>query len=307
MGLEKEVWLDLLVPDYGEFWNNDWFLDNGYNANDLVSNGYINYTHIKDNVEAIINPAAPLTVAERNDEADRVKLFTVSSGQASLLPKLELEKLPYDKRNSVLQRDRAKILQKIAQRGIHYTSPFENGVKTPVLNVDANNAVLSDGFKEVTTDDLSALRTAVDNAYPELINQMWMIAAPPVVFNALRAKYSKELNIPVEYFDGLGNLRTPYMDIMDFRVYKTPYAPYYNSSSERKAFGSANIAGDLPSITAFCAGTYMVGIGDLNMYMEESATHRGHIYSFDVSAYAGPMSEDAQTDLKGVAAMIRTA
>lgn len=307
-GLNKEIWLSLLIGANENFWQSDWFLKKGEDMSQyVVANSFLNFAHKGDVPGVIKNPTYPLATVSRTDVADKIPMNNYAT-QRTQLPRVDLMKLAYDKKDSVLRDHREALVNQIATEGLWVVSPYQNTTNTPVVATDAGNAAASDGFKVITGKDIMNLRVALDKAYPQLKNAPWTLAMDAVAFWAL-IDSDTNLKGQIQNQGAMGVVGVQKVIYYGFEVVCDSRTPYYTSGNVRVAFGATvnTGAGDRPSATAFIEKrSFCTAMGQAEMFLDEKdSQYQADFASFLLPASVTPWSQDLQTNLKFLGAIIR--
>lgn len=307
-GLNKEMWISLLIGMNENLWANDWFLDMGVNMDEyVVANEYVNFAHKGGIPNVTKNPTYPLNTVTRTDVPDKLFMANYST-EREKLPRVDLMKLAYDKKDSVLKDHREALINQIATEGLWNVSPFSDTPQTPVISTDAGNDAASDTFKVITSKDIMNLRVRLDTAYPKLKNARWVLVMDTVAFWTF-IESDITLKGQIQNLGKLGEVFLPKVFYHGFEIVMDTRTPYYDATNERLSFGAVvdTAGGDRPSATAFVANkSYAVARGEVEMFLDEQdSEYQADFASFLMPGIITPFSEDLQTNLKYLGAIIR--
>lgn len=307
-GLNKEVWLNMLIGGNENFWQADWFLQMGVDMTQYVEmNEYVNFAHKGGTPNVLKNATYPLPVVTRTDIPDKVPMSKYST-ECTKLPYVSLMNLAYDKKDSVLKDHREALINQVATEGLWVVSPYQNTANTPVITTDAGNSAAADGYKAITSKDIMNLRVKLDKAYPRLKNARWILVMDAVAFWDL-VENNTVLKGQIQHLGKIGEVFLPRVFYHGFEIIMDDRTPYYTSGNVRVAYGATvnTAGGDRPSATAFVANTsFEVAIGQAKMFMQEDEpTYQADFASFLLPASVSPWSLDLQTNLKFLGAIIR--
>lgn len=304
--LNKEVWISLLIGMNEDFWLNDWFLAMGVDMSAHVENNeFVNFAYKGAAPNVQKDPIYPLPVVTRTDIPDKVRMGRYAT-DTTKLPHVDLINLAYDKKDSVLIDHREALINAISTEGMWNVSPFEDTASTPVIETDAGNSAGSDGFKLITGNDITNLRIKVDTAYPALKNMKWVLVMDPVAFWNL---INNDVNLKgqIQNLGKLGEIMVPRVIYYNFEIRCDGRTAFYSAGNQRLAFGAVIGGTDRPSATAFIdQKSFAVAIGEPKMFLQEDEpTFQADFASFFVPGSVTPWSEDLQSNLKYLGAIIR--
>lgn len=306
--LNKEVWIALLIGMNDEFWMNDWFLAMGVDMSMHVEhNEFVNFAHKGVAPNVIKDAVYPLLTVTRTDIPDKIRMGRYST-ERTKLPHVDLINLAYNKKDSVLMDHREALINQIATEGMWNVSPYEDTASTPVIETDAGNPAGSDTFKTITGTDIMNLRVKIDVAYPKFKNMKWVLVMDPIAFWSL---INSDVNLKgqIQNLGKLGTVGVPPVTYYGFEIRCDGRAAHYSAANQRLAFGTVLNpgAGDRPAATAFIdQKSFATAVGDPKMFLDEDDSEfQADFASFFVPASVTPWSEDLQSNLKYLGAIIR--
>ena len=269
VGLNKEIW----ISDIKEgFYPDTSFLSSAENWDMWVENDKINLAEAGADPDVLINNTSfPIAVADRTDTPISVELDMFDT-KNTRLRNAELIELAYDKRNSVINGHKNALLHKFAQKAIHAFAPTSNGIYTPVLNREAENA-----FKFSDIIDLQLKYNEMDAPDDRIL-----VLSPK--HQAALAK--EDLSLYKAIMAQKGEL------LYGFKIFTYSKMPFYTKATGQKlAFGTAvNPANDAVASVAFCASEVMRAVGTVDMFAElKSPTERADIIGFQMRGIALPI------------------
>lgn len=305
MPLKKQQWVNLLVGKNNEFLhNNSWFLAFAISMQMYVENGFINFTH-KGTIPGVTkNPSYPLTKINRADIPDRIPLAPYATDQF-VLPRVDIHALPYDKRPTILEDHRVALLDEIVSEGIWNVSPYEDTVRTPL--VESTGSVIN-GYKTITGKDIIKLRKRLNKAYPALKNHRWGMAMDSDSYYAL-IDSDPAIQMQIAQQARIGEVNVNKINYHNFEIYEDNRTPFYDGTTQQRlVYGSTPVAGtDLPSATVFAyRKTFASGIGKTKFFDDkDDSSYQADMGSFLTHAYVGPLSEDLETNLVFMGGILR--
>lgn len=306
MSNKRQQFLKLLVGKDNEFlYANQWFLQLAVNMNMYTENDQINFTYKGTIPNVTKNPTYPLTLTNRTDTPDFIKLIPYASDEF-IIPKIDLHALPYDKRASLLQDYRDAVMNEVVSEGIWNSSLYEDTADTPT--VVATGAADANGNKLVTGNDIIALRKRLDKRYPGLKNAAWHLVLDVESYWAIAA--TDPIIIGQQTRNGsVGNVNTLGINYHGFVLHCDDRTPWYGGATDQRlAYGATPTLGtDSPSATAFVANrSFCSAIGSIDFFdnprQSDVQADKG---SFLIHAYVGAMSNDLETNIKYMGAILR--
>jgi len=295
--LKQRIFIKLLIGKKNEFLHNSsWFLMHGVNLDKYIEAEYINFTH-KGTIPTVTkNPTYPLNQRTRTDIPDKIKLSPYATDEF-IIPKIDLQGLPYDKRKTELQDYRDAITNEITSEGIWNVSPHKDSPKTPII--DASGSA-SNGYKTITSEDIVKLRIALNKAYPGLKKAKWVLTLDTESYWGL-SKNDDVLKGQMIYKSKMGEVNAKPVKFHDFIIEEDDRLPYYNANTgERMPYGSVpNIGVDYPCATAFVSNkTFGKAMGKTELFDNpKDSSLQADRGSLLTHAYVGPFSEDLKTNL----------
>jgi|GEM_PF-3106423 len=314
-GLLKELWIDLLIGDEAEFFENDTFLSHGMNMSYAVDNDRINFAY-KGPRPAIVknfrtNGTTELTSFIRTDVADHVVLDNYST-QKIVLPHVDLFALPYEKKNSLMVDARLALVASIADEGIWKIGPGSDTANTPIIVVDAANASAQDNYDSITRADIVKLRIEMDLKYPGLKSAEWFLMMDTNAYWQLLAT-DTVLQQQYGFSSAVGMIMNTksmpaYIEIADFKIWRDSRTPWYDATNVKLAYGATITPGThRKSAIAYIRNeTFCNALGSTEMFGPViSAGKQAEETSFLSRAYVGPWGVTA-ANFKYAGAIIRT-
>lgn len=314
--LIQSLWIDVLIGDKEEFFENDTFLSHGYNMNYAVENDEINFAYKGPRPGVTKNfrtdGTTQLPIHDRTDVPEKYGLDNYSTDQF-MLPKVDLFGLPYDKKASLLEDSRLALVDSIASEGLWAISPLAHiAGQTPLVKADSANAAATDSYDLILEADIMALRIAIDKAYPGLKKAPWMLAVDTDAYWGL-VKNSSILAEQYKYNMKPGNIMSemPMLQIYGFTIWCDDRTAWYNHSSEQKIAYNATTPGytvgtSWKSAVAYVPQkTFCTAIGTSEMFekLRDPGTQADFV-SFLTRAYVGPWGT-TPANLKHVGAILR--
>lgn len=323
-GLLAELWLDLLIGDTEEFFQNDVFLSHGVDMSYAVENDRINFAYkgprpgIVKNFRS--NGSTTLPVHDRTDVADYLDLDNFSTEQF-MLPRVDLFALPYDKRQSLVADSRAALIDYIATEGMWNVAPPADSAKTPVIKTPSGNAEnTTDNYKKITDADILTLRLELDKKYPGLKNANWMLAVDVNTYwdlvstiGLLKDQYAYKANRGnILSGDMSGNMRTPIpLEIYNFTLWADDRTPWYDASDDTKLAYNASspnytVGTDFKSAFAYVPNlSFCTALGSAEVFETlRDAGKQADFVSYLIRAAITPWGQTA-ANLKYMGAILR--
>lgn len=311
--LIPDVWIDYLIGDEDEFFNNDRFLSHGKNLNAFVENDYINFAYkggrpgVTKNFNT--NGSTELPVFLRTDVDDKVQLDDYSTDQL-VIPSKDMQLLSYNKKMSMMSDARLALIAEIAAEGLWKVGPV-NGAKTPVITTPTTNTNGADGYEQLTRADFIKLRVALDKIYPGRAKMTYWAVVDVQAYwdlvtndDVLKAQWGYMIQAGKVYsVDEL-----PILNIAGFNIYADERTAWYSNVNTKLAYGATITPGThLKSCLVYAdQESFFTALGSTELF--DQNRHPGKqadLASFRTRAYVGTMGATA-ANFKHLAAILRT-
>jgi len=241
---------------------NEDFLANVPDHSDKVGNNVIDMTEIgADPAVLIDNHVYPLAAAQREDEGKVVSLRKMET-EVTIITDDELYALPYDKKGSVLDRHKVALRMEALKLALYSFCPAGHTSDTPVLETTGS---VRNGRKMLTVDDVIKFRETLDGlGVPQdgcnmvLCNEH--VADLRLIDQTFRDQYHEIKNGKIG-------------DMYGFTIFHNHYAPTFDASLAKVAYGAARLDAHKTASVAFYAPNAMKARGDAKMYYAEAATN----------------------------------
>ena len=311
--LFKDLWIEALIGDKEEFFDNSKFLSHGRNFNDQVENDYINFAYkggrpgVTKNFKS--NGTTELPVFMRTDVPDKIQLDNYSTDQLQINFE-ETMLIAYDKKSSMMEDARLSLVEEMASEGMWEVGPAGNTAKTPVITVNSGNPLV-DSYRVILRPDLIAMRKAIDKKYPGYKKRVWNMVMDVDAYweliardEILQDQYKHVLNARErgEMFN------MPTLLIAGFEIDCDERTAWYSDVNTKLAYGSTPTIGThLKSTLVYLKNeTFITAVGTTKVF--DQLNHPGKqadLTSFLVRSYVGPWGM-TQANLKHAAAILRT-
>lgn len=324
-GLLAELWLDVLIGDAEEFFQNDIFLSHGVDMSFAVDNDRINFAYkgprpgITKNFRT--NGTTVLPVHDRTDTPDYLDLDNYSTDQF-LLPRVDLFGLPYDKRQSLVEDSRAALIDRIATEGLWAIAPDADSAKTPVIKTPiGNDTNTGDNYKKITDADILKLRLALDKKYPGLKNSIWMLRVDTDTYwdlvatnSLLRDQYAYNAsrgNLLSGDQQGSERMMIP-LTIYNFTIWADDRGPWYDADDDtllayNPSSPTFTVGTDLKSAVAYVPQkTFCTALGSAEVFETlRDSGKQADLVSYLIRASVTPWGQTAANH-KHMGAILRT-
>lgn len=299
MAIQKEIWMNSIIE--GLFADNS-FLSKAYNADMFVNSGRT--VHIP-NAGAPSNvvknrTSKPASVSTRTD-ADLTFDLDEFTTDPIYIPQADTVELSYNKRESVLRQDKAKLQEVVSEAFLYKWSPASAGtIPTTGANVAAHtDSATGNRLKFVKANVLSAMTQFNKDNIPATDRYLLLDAVMySQLLEDLTANESQAFHAGVDTKNGIvGKLFT-------FNVMVRSKALRYTSGGNPKEWTTGGAAGDNAGALAWHINSVCRALGEVKAYESEGdPTWYGDIYSFLVRAGGRLMRQD----VKGVLAIVQAA
>lgn len=286
-GLNKEVWLALIKENfYPEFA----FLNEALDLSAFVENDVINLA------EAGVNPAVlknnttyPVPAATRTDTPLSLTLAYYDT-ESTIVRNAEQAELSYDKMASIIYGHKQALLLRQYNEAAHAYAPAADGALTPVVQT---TGTLTSGHRHITFDDIARLATRFDSQHIPRMGRVLVLDS-----QAQEQLRALDRNLFHQMFDHIQAGGPGFL--YGFKVYAYENLPFFNSSTAKKAYGSAFASGDrYTRVLAFQKDEVMKAVGTLDMFERlRDPDARGDIIGFQQRFLALPVRN------KGIGAIV---
>lgn len=299
MAIQKEIWMNHIVENL--FADNS-FLSKAYAADMFVNSGRT--VHIP-NAGAPSNvvrnrTVKPATVSTRTD-ADLTFDLDEFTTDPIYIPHADTVELSYNKRESILRNDKAKLSEVVSEAFLFKWSPASaNTIVTTGESVVAHtDAATGNRLKITKTDILKAMtRFNRDNVPAEQRYMLLDAVMYSQLLEDLTANESQAFHAGVDVKNGIvGKLYT-------FNIMVRSKALRYTSGTNPKEWTTNGASGDCAGALAWHVNSVCRALGEVKAYENEGdPTWYGDIYSFLVRCGGRLM----RNDVKGVLGIVQAA
>lgn len=250
---------------------------------EYVGNNVIHLNKIGADPAVLINNTVyPIATSGRTDDDIPLALNKYDTENTKVTED-ELYALTYDKVDSVVNQHKDTLAEKIANH-IHWSlTPAADGPANKSFVISTTGADDGTGRKRLLRKDLFRLQKLMSNAGIPLENRN-IILSPEHVEDLL----VEDQNLQNQLTDQ-GNGKTA-AKIAGFQLWFSSYAPHFDNTGAKKAFGSAVAGTDRYASTVFYAPRTWKAYGDTTMYMskaEDNPTTRESVVGFRQYAAGG--------------------
>lgn len=284
MAIQKEIWMNSIVE--GLFANNT-FLAKAFNADEFVTNKTVHIPNAGVPSGVTKNRSSfPATVTSRTD-VDLTFDMDEYTTDPIKISNAESVELSYNKRESALKQDKAKLIEIVSNDFIFKWSPSSSYViRTTGSAVVAHTASATGNRKAFTKADVTA---AMNNFNAKDVPQegRYMLIDAIMygqLLDSLTTQEAMAFHSQVDVPNGvLGKLYT-------FNIMMRSKAALYTSGVAAKAWTTAGAAGDLAAALAWHENSVCRALGQTEVFdSENNPLYYGDIYSFLVRAGGRPM------------------
>lgn len=297
MAIQREIWANAIVE--GLFADNS-FLSKARKVDEFVASGKVVHipqagaaSGVKKN-----RTSKPASVSGRTDTDLTFPLDEFTTDPV-LIPNADTVELSYDKRESVLRQNKAKLAEAVAESFLYEWSPAKAAaISTTGASIAAYTPSATGNRKALTKADVLSLMTKFnaddvpqENRYLLLDAQMYT-----QLLNDLTANENSAFLASADAQNGvLGKLYS-------FNVMMRSKVTLYDSTSAKKSLSAEGAATDCAAALAWHQDSVCRAIGEVQAFEnEKDPTYYGDIYSFLVRAGGRPW----RSDVKGLMAIIQ--
>lgn len=264
-GVFTEIWTGEMIKAFRTAAESLGWYDRIRSYDQYVDNDVIHFTEIGGDPTVLVNNTTyPLDI-ETLEDADKPISLDKFDTTATPVTDDELHACSYDKMQSVQERHREALREKVHEKAIHAIAPGKHADTTPVLTT--SGAVSADGTRKMmTTADLLAAKAKCDKMKMPKNDRIIVLCSDHI--NDLLAsdqKFAMQYNI--NQTDG------KIARLYGFDIYEYDGTPYYKVSTLTKlAWGAAPVAAtDRQSSVFFYAGRMMKANGSVQFYHSEAS------------------------------------
>lgn len=297
-GLYNEVWIrEFEGVQNARLWKTR-FLNDCKEYSQAIEGTHINLSYFGTPPAVVVDQAYPLALVARTDSSDRLAMKNYQARPIAITPAM-LNGIAVDPTNSYLADMRETLMAEMESDGIYTASPLSNTAATPIVTTPAANPLGADGYRVITTADVSALAALFFTTFPKMRGN----ARKPVLqvssadFNALAS--TDNVLVGQEQFKGMLGEAYNYEAIKLFGIIIVPddRTPVYSNANARLAKGTVAVPGtNRKSATLYVPQVNVIrGYAGINFYNEPSATYQGELISANFYGYAGANATTAGT------------
>lgn len=228
--------------------------------NDYANNNVIHLVKVGVDPTVLINNTSyPIATAQRSDEdvAVALKKFDTTN---TVVTDDELYAITYDKIASAANQHQLVLKEQTQAYGLYNLSVAGNSATTPVLETTGpvNPAT---GQLSLTLKDVANFKQKLDLLKVPKIGRMLIlhpIHATELLNDTTASNVFRDLYADVQQ----GKI----VNFYGFEIYEDVYAPIYDASGAKKAWGAAPAANDRPGSVHIFKPRAFKAMGDLNFY-----------------------------------------
>lgn len=300
MAIQKEIWMNTIVE--GLFADNS-FLSKAINADEFVNMGKVVHIPNAGAASGVVKNRTtyPATVNTREDLDLTYNLDEFTTNPIRI-PHADTVELSYNKRESVVRQDRAKLINEVSESFLFSWSPSGAGniLKTQGDAVLAHLDGATGNRKAFTKLSVNAamLRFNRDDIPQE---GRYLLLDADMYSQLLDSMTQKD----ADAFFALADLKKGIIgQLYTFNVMMRSKSLIYTSAGAPKAWSTAITATDNAGALAWHENSVCRSLGEVKAFENEGdPTYYGDIYSFLVRAGGRPM----RSDVKGLLAIVQDA
>lgn len=255
-GVLTEIWTGEMIKAFRTTPESLGWMNRIRSYNQYVKQDVIHFVEIGGDPKVLVNNTTyPIAITALED-ADKPVSLDKFDTEATPVTDDELHASSYDKMQSVQERHRDALREKIAERAIHAIAPDEQAENLPVLKTTGANGTL-------VPADLIALKRQFDKMGIPKSDRILVLCGDHVNDLLLAdQKFKEQYNI--NQTDGkVGRL-------YGWDIYEYDGTPYYTKAGKKLAWGAVASATDVQSSVAFYAGRMMKAYGSTEFYHSEA-------------------------------------
>lgn len=279
MALQVEIWRQDIVENL--FPNNQFSAYATSHDMHVVEGAIVHIPKAGARPTVVRNRASvPATVGTRTD-VDLSYTLTEYSTDPVYIKEAQKYELSYDLRMAILGEHLAALREAMHDDLLHYWLGTATGLGAlPAGNVIQTTGTLTSGKRLITTNDIIALKNAMDKA--NIPDEGRYLLLPPDLYNQL---FTSADMINAEIM-GRHNLPAGIItQVLGFNVLKRSYTPVYDNALAIKAKGAAPVATDRQSAVAWSRFAVSRALGQVELFEDlGSPTYYGDVYSTLVRA-----------------------
>ena len=282
-GVYREVWTGEMVKS---FTHEGTFLRRVPDYSRYVKNDVIHLVEVGAKPEVLINnttyPLSPQNLADGDIAISLDKFET----QPTAITDDELYAISYNKIQAAKDLHKQALIEKTADKAIHAFAPQSDTTKTPIVKTTGDDN--GSGFKRLKLEDIIELKKRFDELGVPLEGRVLVLSAQHVADLLLTEEAFKN-----QYKDiPTGQI----LRLFGFEIFEYLNTPVYDSSFQKKAFGSAPAVGDRTSSVAFYAPRMFRARGSVMAYLQDAKSdplNKRNLLSYTLHFIALPKTQEA--------------
>lgn len=294
MAIQKEIWMSSIVE--GLFADNS-FASKAFNADEFVVQGktvHIPNAGAASGVEKN-RSTFPATVSTRQDMDLTFNLDEFTTNPIRI-PHADTVELSYNKRESVISQDRAKLIETVNEALLHTWLPeVANSIDTSGASVAAHTPSATGNRKLFTKDDVKRAMTKFNAQNVPQTERYILVDAEMYsqLLDSLTTQEAYAFHASVDVKNGVVG------KLYGFDILMRSTVGVF-SATGKKAWGAVGATTDVAVALAWHKNSVCRALGEVNVFDNMSdPTYYGDIYSFLVRCGGRPM----RNDVKGLLAI----
>ena len=260
-GVFTEVWTGFMIKAFRTAPEQLGWYDRIRSFDQYVDNDVIHFTEIGGDPAVLVNNTTyPLGITALQDTDKPISLDKFDT-EATPVTDDELHAISYDKMQSVQERHREAIKEKVYEKAIHAIAPNSNVAgETPVI---ATTGAADGTRKRMCPDDIITLKKHFDQMKTPKTDRILVLSSEHVNdLLATEQKFREAYNI--------NQTEGKIARLYGFDIYEYDGVPSYTSAGNKKQWGANAAAGDKQASVAFHAGSMMKANGSVQFYFSEA-------------------------------------
>lgn len=299
MAIQREIWMNAIVE--GLVADNS-FLSKAFNADEFVNQGRTVHIPNAGAASGVVKNrnSFPAEVKQRTDVDLTFNLDEYTTDPIRI-PHADTVELSYNKRESVIRTDRAKLHEEVSEGVLHSWLPaVGNTIRTSGAAVGAHVPDATGDRKLLTKADVRRVMNAFNKKNVPQEGRYLMLDAEMYgqLLDSLTQNEAQAFHSAVDVKNGIVGKLDSFNIMMRSRVAR------YTTAGVEKDWSASGAATDVAAALAWHQNSVCRALGEIDVFEDEkSPTFYGDIYSFLLRAGGRPM----RNGVEGVVAILQDA
>lgn len=299
MAIQREIWMNAIVE--GLVADNS-FLSKAFSADEFVYQGRTVHIPNAGAASGVVKNrnSFPAEVKQRTDVDLTFNLDEYTTNPIRI-PHADTVELSYNKRESVIRTDRAKLHEEVSEGVLHSWLPaVGNTIRTSGAAVGAHVPDATGDRKLLTKADVRRVMNAFNKMNVPQEGRYLMLDAEMYgqLLDSLTQNEAQAFHSAVDVKNGIVGKLDSFNIMMRSRVAR------YTTAGVKKDWSASGAATDVAAALAWHQNSVCRALGEIDVFEDEkSPTFYGDIYSFLLRAGGRPM----RNGVEGVVAILQDA